>query len=250
VNEDELESRLETARYGRSRELLEETRSTNDDARARAEEGAPDGHLIVALRQSGGRGSHGRRWVSPPGGLYFSLVLRPRLTARALPTLTLAAGLAVAEAVERSAPAAAPAQIKWPNDVILSRRKCAGILVESATTANTLDHAVVGIGINVGRVELGDELREIATSVPEVSREALLADVLSLLETRVASLQSGGPEALVGALESRLAHRGKRVRVGDVVGLVEGISPSGALRISTDAGVVEVVAGSLEALDE
>ncbi len=249
MNEDAFESRLETARYGRSRELLAETGSTNDDARARAEAGAPDGHLVLAERQSVGRGSHGRSWSSPPGGLYFSLVLRPRLAPRVLPTLTLATGLAVAEAIDRNAEGAPPARIKWPNDVLLSDKKCAGILVESATTAGELDHAIVGIGINVGPLHLEGELAKTATSVPAPSREALLADVLTLLEARVAALEDAGPEALIDALDARLAHRAKRARIGDVVGRIEGLAPSGALRIVTDAGTREVVAGSLELID-
>ncbi len=248
MNDDVLESRLFTERYGRSRELLEETGSTNDDARARAQAGAVDGHLIVAERQSAGRGSHGRTWSSPRGGVYFSLVLRPSLPPRALPTLTLAAGLAVAEAVEAAAPDAGEALIKWPNDVLLESKKCAGILVESATTAGSLDHAIVGIGINVGSRAFDGALSEIATSLPEIPREALLVDVLARLEGRVAVLENAGPHALVPDLEARLAHRGRRVRVGEVVGRIEGLGASGALRLATDQGATEIVAGTVELL--
>jgi BirA family biotin operon repressor/biotin-[acetyl-CoA-carboxylase] ligase len=246
VNDAEIEARLRTARYGRSRELSFETRSTNDDARARAEAGARDGHVVVAERQTNGRGSHGRSWSSPAGGLYFSVVVRPALEVNALPPLTLASGLSVAEAIETLAPDAGPARVKWPNDVLLRGQKCAGILVESATTGRRLDHAIVGIGINVGPRSFDAELAESATSVTGVDRAALLADILLRLERAVATLESEGPASLVAALDARLALRDQRVRVGDRVGRLVGLAETGALLVETDERVVvSVVSGRL-----
>jgi len=248
VNEADLEALLSTARYGRSRELVAETTSTNDDARARAEAGARDGHLVVAGRQTAGRGSHGRAWSSPEGGLYFSLVLRPRLEAAALPPMTLAAGRAVAEAIEAVCERSLRAEVKWPNDVLIDGKKCAGILAESATIAGRLDHAIVGIGINVGPVAFEGELADSATSLPDISPVALLAEVLLGLERAVASLESEGTAPLIAALESRLAYRGERVRVAESFGRIVGLAPTGALRLETEGGIRDVVAGRIELL--
>jgi len=249
VNAADFEAQLRTARYGKPLELLEVTTSTNDDARARAEAGARDGHLVVAREQSAGRGSQGRSWSSPTGGLYFSLVLRPRLETPALPPLTLVVGRALAESIEARCPDLGPAEVKWPNDVLVDGRKCAGILVESATVGAKLEHVVVGVGINVGRDIWDAELQETATSLPETDHGALLADVLLRLEEGVALLEREGPASAVRAIEDRLAYRDETVRCGDVTGTLLGLSPSGALRIDTAKGIREVVAGRLEVTD-
>jgi len=246
VNAADFEAQLRTERYGRPLELLEVTASTNDDARVRAEAGATDGSLVVAREQSAGRGSQGRRWSSPSGGLYFSLVLRPRLETPALPPLTLVVGRAVAETIEARCPGLGRAEVKWPNDVLVGGRKCAGILVESATVGAKLEHVIVGVGINVGRDAWDAELQETATSLPETDHGALLADLLLRLEGGVALLEREGPTSAVRAIEGRLAYRGRTVRSGDVTGTLLGLSPSGALRLDTADGPTELVAGRLE----
>lgn len=249
MNPTDLSAKLSTERYGRSLELLDTTASTNDDARGRAEAGAPDGHLIIARTQSAGRGSHGRSWSSPPGGLYFSLVLRPRLEAHALPPLTLVVGKVVAESIEALYPELGRAKVKWPNDVLLGGLKCAGILVESVTLGAVLTHVIVGVGINIGRETWEEELEEHAASLPETDPSALLTEVLSRLEKGVTSLEQRGPASLIPAIEERLAYRQEQICCGEVVGTLLGLSRQGALRVATADGVREVVAGRLEPQD-
>lgn len=124
--------------------------STNDVARELAEAGVPDGTVVWARHQTAGRGRLGRRFVSPPGNLYMSIVLRPAVAPAAAPQLSLVAALAVAEAVADSVPARASVSVKWPNDVLLEGRKVSGILLEAATTPEAgLDFVVLGIGVNV-----------------------------------------------------------------------------------------------------
>jgi BirA family transcriptional regulator, biotin operon repressor / biotin---[acetyl-CoA-carboxylase] ligase len=138
--------------------------STNDRMRELARSGVPEWSVVVADAQSAGRGRSGRGWASPPGNLFLSLLLRPAGEARGLGLLPLAAGVAVAEAVE---PWGVASALKWPNDVLVGDRKLAGILVESASGAQGIDWAVVGIGVNVSLDPGGLEaqLRERATSV-------------------------------------------------------------------------------------
>ncbi len=124
--------------------------STNDEAGRLAEAGAPEGTTVIAAAQHAGRGRFGRTWFSPPGaGLYVSVVIRDR---RAAPFITLAGGVAIAEAVRSLT--SLPAEIKWPNDVVIDaglgrRRKLAGILAEGTSGADGLQYVVLGFGINI-----------------------------------------------------------------------------------------------------
>ena len=119
--------------FGASITVLEQTASTMDVAETAARAGAPDGHVVVADQQSSGRGAHGRDWASPPGtDLYFSIVARPKLEPSTMSLVTLAAGLGVRDAIGALLPGR-PVAVKWPNDIWIERRKCAGILVESQT---------------------------------------------------------------------------------------------------------------------
>src|SRR5262245_61758122 len=132
-------------------ERLGRVASTNDEAAARARAGAPHGTVVVAEEQTRGRGTRGRAWWSPPGGRYLSAILRCDLPPAAMPPLTLAAGVGVCDAVRALGVAAG---LKWPNDVVVARagglRKLAGVLVEAATRSDRVEHAIVGIGLNVG----------------------------------------------------------------------------------------------------
>lgn len=241
---------LETDRYGRSLDVRAETGSTNDDARRAAAEGAPDGHVVVADRQSRGRGAHGRRWDSPGGtDLYLSIIARLPLPPSRLPPLTLAVGLGVARAVATLVPKA-PVELKWPNDVLLDGRKVSGVLVESVSTGSTVDSAVLGIGLDVNRERFAPELEELATSMRRVAgapfdRARVLAVLLGCVERQVDRFVQQGPRAVVAGVEARLAWRGEAVRCGDVAGQLVGLRDDGALRIRTAAGERAVVAGRL-----
>src|SRR5262249_7148114 len=157
------------------------TGSTNDDAAALVRAGAPHGTVVVADEQTQGRGRQGRSWGSPPGAnLHLSAVLRPPLPPHEAPPLTLAAAVAVCDALRGLG---ADARIKWPNDVVIDDRKVAGILTESSTRGGGLDAVVIGIGVNVNWTELAPELAATATSVAlavgrPVDRERLCADLL------------------------------------------------------------------------
>ncbi|MFL6520346.1 MAG: biotin--[acetyl-CoA-carboxylase] ligase [Chthoniobacterales bacterium] len=180
----ELSAALQGYRIGNDIMVVEETESTNDLAWKAVERGVPEGFVIFAERQTKGRGQYGRRWESAPYlGLWFSVVLRPALTLAESPKLTvlLAETLAATIAEETSC---APT-IKWPNDLYLSGRKVAGVLVEGRTATDGSYVAVAGIGINVNQTidDFPEDLRDTAGSLAmatgkTISRAKLAVAVL------------------------------------------------------------------------
>jgi BirA family biotin operon repressor/biotin-[acetyl-CoA-carboxylase] ligase len=140
--------------------------STNEEAKRLARDGAPEGCVVWARQQTAGRGRRGRGWHSPPGNLYVSLILRPDCTVDQAAQLGFAAALAVGQALRVIRPALEGLSYKWPNDVLLNRRKLAGILLESETAMPArLAFLVLGVGVNLMTSPQGTEFP--ATSVAE-----------------------------------------------------------------------------------
>jgi BirA family biotin operon repressor/biotin-[acetyl-CoA-carboxylase] ligase len=250
---DRVAALLETRRLGRSLRVLSETGSTNDDARADAKLGMPDGHAVVADTQTRGRGARGRSWSSPPGvDLYVSVLAHVSQPLSALPPLTLAVGVAVAETVDTFA-GGKLASIKWPNDVWLEGKKVAGILIEGASSSQQPEPLVIGIGLNVNRRDFPGGLDTEPTSLAlcagvEREREQVLVSLLSHLETWLDRFASHGPLPIVDAVNQRLALRDKLARCEEHTGTVLGVADSGALRMHCEGGVREIHAGTLRAL--
>ncbi len=243
-------SRLHTRRLGRSLVARARVGSTNDEAWTTAAAHAPDGTVVVADAQSAGRGRLGRIWHTAPGkSLALSVLLRPEGATRALGLLPLAAGLAVAEALDGLG--ARPA-LKWPNDVLLAGRKVAGVLCETRRGA-----AVVGVGVNLAQVaaDFPAEIAERATSLALVgivaSREAMAAAFLDAFEARWEALAGGDAVGLLAAWSARADFWGRRVVVrtsgGETGGVARGLDAEGALRLElADGGELAVRAGDLE----
>ena len=222
--------------------------------------GAPEGTTVVAEAQSSGRGRHGRAWFSPAGaGLYVSVVLRPSpdgsLAGRENPMtlLTLAAGVAVAEAMRTST--GLPAEIKWPNDVMIGRRKLAGILAESAAHAGAEPFVVLGFGVNVREAAYPAELAARATSIEaETSRPAdraqILAEILASLAERYADLRAAKFDAILSAWRG-LAPSLRSVSIewdsptGIMSGRAEDIDAHGALLVRVGDRIERLVAGEV-----
>ena len=224
--------------------------STNLEAAQRAIEGAAEGLCVVATEQTAGRGRLQRQWISPKGaGLYFSVVLRPRIHQSSWPLITLAAALAVHDALLETY--SLKTDIKWPNDILSNNRKLCGILAETVDT--TQGRALVlGIGINLTSSALPPEVHEIATSVQvETGKvpnlEIILRNVMIALLRRYEMLQSarGGEEILrEWSVRSSYAS-GKRIRVANgpevLEGTTRGLEIDGALRVETDEGEIRIV---------
>ena len=216
------------------------TDSTNERAKELALTGAPHGTLVTADEQSAGRGRQGRVWVSASGhALLMSLIVRG--LGRGDELLPLVAGVAVCEACERCA--AVSCQIKWPNDVWIDGRKVCGILVEGRPQEGW---AVLGVGVNVSTPEFPEELAEIATSLalaapPPPPREDVLDALLDSLDRLLAAPRAD----VLAAWRERDALLGAPVAWNGGRGKGAGITDSGALRVETDAGIVELDAGEV-----
>ncbi|MFK7988738.1 MAG: biotin--[acetyl-CoA-carboxylase] ligase [Sandaracinaceae bacterium] len=248
-----LAEALGTERYGRSLSVLAETDSTNDDARRAALDGAPDGHVVLADHQRAGRGARGATWSSPAGSdLYLSIVCRAPLPLSALAPLTLAVGLGVVDTVDTRV--AQPVQVKWPNDVHIGEKKCAGVLVESLSIGDRVESLVIGIGLDVNRAAFQSELAPIATSLRQATshthdRTEVCADLLAHVERWVDRFVSDGAAAVVPSVEARLAWRGEHVDAGGREGVLTGLGPDGSLLIQSGNEVMHVRSGTLRRVD-
>jgi BirA family biotin operon repressor/biotin-[acetyl-CoA-carboxylase] ligase len=235
----------------------DEIGSTNDEAMRLAAGGAPEGTVVMAARQNAGRGRQGRAWHSPAGaGLYLSVLLRPEVTDRTA-MLTLMAGVAAADAVERAAGLAVA--LKWPNDLVVlragGRRKLGGILAEASLAGTGPAHVVIGIGINVRRTALPAGLEAIATSIETETGSAvetgtLAAEVLASLAVGWRALRADeAPDVLAAWRRRARPLLGQRVRWtghGTVrEGSARDIDDTGALVVDTPAGAEHVVAGEV-----
>jgi BirA family biotin operon repressor/biotin-[acetyl-CoA-carboxylase] ligase len=235
---------------------LDVTESTNSVALELGGQGAPPGTVVVTATQTRGRGRLNRSWMSPPGmGLYFSQLLRPKLTLEHLPKITLAAGLAVCKAIEALffiAP-----QIKWPNDLLLDGRKFGGILSETGSVPNISPEdnplVVVGVGLNLFPPADGfpAAIKDRATTLAEHVEREISADLLmeacaKAIEEMVQRLEKGDFPAILkewkqrDAIGSRILSwitpQGKEVR-----GVSLGPDADGVLHIRDDAGTVHPV---------
>lgn len=244
--------------------------STNDEAAQRvaspkpqaaspqAQAPSPEGLVIVADEQTAGRGRRGHTWFSPAGsGLYVSVVLTPAAStvepARAIRLLTLAAGVALAEGIEQAA--GLRVDLKWPNDLQVSRRKLGGILAESSGTGGSPDCVVVGYGINVLSTAFPPELRDRATSLESelgraVDRQLLLAETLAALSRRYEDSLAGRFDVILDAWR-RLAPAASGARVtwttssGIASGVTAGIDDLGALLVRVGERVERIVSGEV-----
>ncbi len=248
---------LITGEWGRSLTVLGSTESTMDDASKAARAGAPDGHVVLADRQRRGRGAHGRAWASPGGSdLYLSIVARPEVEPSSTALVTLATGLGVRDAAAAWLPARR-VEVKWPNDIWIERRKCAGILVESRMLGAKIEAVIIGVGLNVNRMEWPPELQGIATSLKAERKEdrlldrgLVLAALLEHVEGWVKRFVQLGPPPLVNALRPHLSLMGEQVQWEEGRGVFEGIDDTGAARVRTKAGVVSLHAARIEPTSE
>jgi BirA family biotin operon repressor/biotin-[acetyl-CoA-carboxylase] ligase len=234
--------------------------STNDVAGSLATRGDSDGAIVIADAQTAGRGRRGHTWFSPPGaGLYVSVVLSParaRATPeRAVALLTLAAGVALAEAIERVT--ALRADIKWPNDLLVGRRKLAGILAEGVAmpTAPGVGVVVLGYGVNVSPaaypLDLGDRVTSLESELGRpIDRAAVCAETIARIAERYRDLLDARFDAILDAWRARApASRGVRATWdstdGPRTGITAGVDDMGALLVRTGDRVERIVAGEV-----
>lgn len=222
------------------------TDSTNRRAMALAAGGAPEGTLVVAETQTGGRGRRGRVWFSPAGdNIYASVILRPTIPPGQAPRITLMAAVALAEALRKQTEL--PARIKWPNDILISGKKIAGILTEISTDMDRVDYVVIGLGVNVNTraADLPSDIARLATSVRiaggrRVSRAALLRSILESIDACYAQFQVEGFSPIMDRWRRHNNVIGQRVTVDMLgtrhTGVVENVDDDGVLILRTDDG--------------
>jgi BirA family transcriptional regulator, biotin operon repressor / biotin---[acetyl-CoA-carboxylase] ligase len=245
--------------FGEPAYFFSETQSTNDVAAGLAERGAPEGAMVVASSQTAGRGRFGRDWFSPPGaGLYVSVVVRDP---RAVPLLTLAGGVAVADGI--TAATGLPLSLKWPNDVVAESgvapggkpRKLAGVLAEASSGLDGVQHVILGFGINLRPAAYPPDIADRATSIEsELGRVAdagsVLAETLSVLARYADRLRAGDVTSLLARWRALApSSRGSAVQWdtadGDVTGVTAGIDDSGALLVRAGGRMERIVSGAL-----
>ncbi len=265
---ERLFERLTTERLGRVLCVRPETVSTQEDLRRLSEQGLPDGTVVLADRQTGGRGRLGRRWESPGGkGLYLSALFRPSREAPSPEILPLAMALAVRDTLSSTG---ADVRVKWPNDLVIpwkdgrSFRKLAGILCESVSSSGSIETILVGIGINLAQEseDFSSDLRETAaslamcpsaTAVP--SREDLVLRLLSEMEKQGRMWESGAFRGILDAYRAVDMLQGRKVTVttGNQVfeATAEGLTDRGNLRVRPDPAEasVELAAGEVTLRD-
>ena len=230
--------------------------STSQRAGELAREGAPEGSLVVAAQQAAGRGRLGKKWSSPSGGLYLTVILRPdQAMLRRLP-VTLLGGLAVAEAID--ATTELHAELKWPNDVYLGNRKVAGVLGELSRDPSSKDSVLLlGIGVNVAEpadgfdAEIAETAASLASGDETATPEAVLAEVLKRFEEHYQSVKAGGGVGILASASARMPMLGKPVRLRlperTLTGIASGLTQTGALVLELEDGTRDVfVAGEVE----
>ncbi len=224
-------------RVGEALMRLGATDSTNERLREMVEQGAAEGTVVVAESQSQGRGRHGRSWASPRGGLYLSVLLKPKPEEASL--LTLLSGIAPARALT---PLGLKAHLKWPNDLMLGRAKLGGILGEAILRRKEL-HLILGFGLNANVPRA--KLPEGATSLLQilgrkVDVEELMQGILAQLETLFSTFKAGGAEELLREYRILCTTLGRKVEVrtasGNIRGAAVDLTPHGLLVVEDDRG--------------
>lgn len=250
--------------------------STNTEALKQARLGADEGLCIVARQQTAGRGRHGRTWVSEKdAGLYFSIVLRPKLDAKFLPLITLMAGIAVHDTLQEIG---LKSDVKWVNDILVNEKKISGILAETTET-NEGVAVILGVGINLKCTNFPPEIADIATSLEAVStadgsgrlkptytrvkpHATASGSDMDLIESLTGYLTyfyhiliaENGPAEIINEWRRRSSYfSGKAVRVTlqneTITGVTDGLEPNGALRLRKENGTTVIIqTGDVERL--
>lgn len=253
----EIQIGLDTEIIGKEMHYHPSVDSTNRVAKALAYHGAPDGTIVVAEEQTGGKGRLERKFFSPRGkGIWFSVILHPKILPKDAPKCTLMAAVAVAEAMIRFK--LKPA-IKWPNDIMFKGRKLVGILTEMSGELGKIAYLVIGIGINVNisRDEFPEELRPIAASLSEmngevISRVQFFRAVLEEFDKLYREIDSSGFNKILELWKKYNITLGKNIRVISAIdnnenftGKAVDLNADGALVVDTDLGLRAVYAGDV-----
>ena len=250
LGESEIKSRMNTRWAGREVYFYEEIDSTNTQAKRLAEEGAVSGTLVVSDCQTKGKGRRGRVWESPKGtALYMTLMIRPQIRPERASMLTLVIGLSVVQAIRNVLKV--EVGIKWPNDVVLNKKKLVGILTEMNAQMDYIEYLLLGVGINANTKEFPPEIQDKATSLQielgyPVNRAELVAETMKCFENYYEIFEKTQDlSGLMEAYQEVLVNYNQPVRVlepgNEYSGIARGINELGELLVERENGVVETV---------
>ena len=270
LTKSEIESQLDKNDIIKKIVFFDETDSTNNRAKKAAEEGEESGTLFITECQTGGRGRRGRNWVSPPGsGIWMTLLIRPDIRPDEASMLTIVAAMAVSSAITKVTKYDAKAilsdekdisfadnkieqcKIKWPNDIVLDKKKICGILTEMSAELDCIHYVVIGIGINVNTTEFADEIKETASSLfVETGKNIKRSRIVALFAEEFTKyyqkfLNTGDLSGLVQDYNEMLINAGRQVRICDTkeefTGVAAGIDSHGELLVTKEDGTQAVI---------
>lgn len=255
LKRDEILKDLKTEHIGKELYIFKEVMSTNTIAKFLAANSAEHGCVILSEKQSNAKGRFGKSWESPLGGIWLSLILTPKIVDHSkIPLMTIATGVAVVKTLEKIG--IENPEIKWPNDVMINGKKVSGILTEAITKFNTIEHVIIGVGIdaNIDVKELSDELQEGTTTLSEelgheVNENEVIKLFLEEAEVIGTLFNEGGYEAILKEWRKYSYSIGKIVEVKEPYSkpydaYVLGISREGALVVEKiDGTLKKVIAG-------
>ncbi len=251
-----IKAGLKTTVIGKDIQHFKETESTNTIAREIART-VDEGAVVIAESQTSGRGRLGRKWISPEGGIWLSIILKPRIQPIYAPRITLLAGVSAAKTIRSYG---LQARIKWPNDVLIDGKKVCGILTEIEAEIDLIDYCVVGIGIdaNVDIELFPEEIRESSTSLKkelgyEINRVEFVQKLLLEFEALYLKFQKDGFSSILEEWRNMSATMGEWVKITTqsrtIYGEAIGVDSEGALILETGEGKLEkIVAGNCEHL--
>ena len=245
-----LKDKLNTSYIGKEIHYFREVDSTNEVAKKLARNGAPEGTVIIAESQSRGKGRRGKKWVSPLGGAWLSIILRPYTLPINAPQLTFIAGIAAAQTINEEY--GLNAGIKWPNDVLIGNKKVCGVLTEISTEIDTIDYIVTGIGIdaNIDVNLLPSELKDTTTSLKselnqDISRMILVQKFLGNFEAMYDTFNEGNFHKILRKWRQLSKTIGKQVEIRKgtefVRGEAVGVNSKGALILELEDGTLRKI---------
>jgi BirA family biotin operon repressor/biotin-[acetyl-CoA-carboxylase] ligase len=248
---EEIKTGLDSKIIGRKIHYFKEINSTNLYAKKLVHEGTKEGTVVVADIQLTGRGRKDRTWSSPSGGLWFSIVLYPQLPPEKGMIVTMTASVAVAQAIKEIT--GLNPNIKWPNDILLDKKKVCGVLTEIEAEMDRINYSIIGIGINVNN-EIEEDLKDIAISLKsivgyQISRVKLLQSILKFLDENYEKLASKDNKIILETWLSFSNIIGREIQVNDekekISGIVIDVDESGCLILNTDKGQDRIVSGDI-----
>jgi BirA family biotin operon repressor/biotin-[acetyl-CoA-carboxylase] ligase len=250
LRQQDVVSGLKARVIGREVQLFTTLASTNTSAMELASTGAVEGTVVVAETQTGGKGRLGRKWISPKGNLYLSIILRPNIPIYKAPLITLMGAVAAASAIKKIC--GLEAGIKWPNDIFISGKKVGGLLTEMSAEQDRIRHIVLGIGVDVNMMldELPPDIRRLTTTLSTeagaaINRTAFLRQLLKDLDHWYQQFLSKDTDVLA-EWERLNVTTGRRVTVSGAgetfEGQAEGIDVEGRLLVRQDDGMLRMVA--------